>query len=223
MAKKPIESKHELVKFIKNLYTEEVQLNFDESFTVSPITGSNLLKLSFPKNSYYFLEGTIDMSECTTFYNWLVHSETPSSVTINNNELDDMRKEKLSDFENLTMTDTGYKVSVLNRDYVFEKVQKTDNSDYNFDFKFKTEIPNSLLDESVLTIYFKESTGEFAFSNFEGAEVLFDCAVKNIKVLFKKGGKYKIYTTTKDDNGFRTVMIEGKGQLCTLKQYFKVI
>ncbi len=77
----------EFIKFFKNLYADEIPLNFDEYFIITNIDGKTVLH--FPENKYCKITGTLDISSMPSFANWL--QQKNSSVKINTEELDELR------------------------------------------------------------------------------------------------------------------------------------
>jgi len=220
MAKKPIEEKHELVKFIKNLYTEEIQLNFAQYFEIYNKDG-NIFNLNFPKSQYYRMDGTIDLSACPNFVEWM-HKDSNGLVCVDNAELDDLRKLKMSEFIDIEKDNDKYQINLTNNKFTLLKFTN-DNKPFDLNqFTIQADIPESKLTESLITVYLTKDN-QIVFDYDQDYTVLLDSSIKNIKVIFKKDAKYSIYATEPDENGFRYVAVEGKGELVTLRQYFRVI
>lgn len=215
--KKEIEIQHEFIKFIQTLYKDEIQLNMMDSFDIS--NDGTDVSIFFPKNKYFKMVGTLNLDTAPKLKEWFL--KKPSSIHIDNNVLDEVRKRKMGDFVSVDTTDDTYSINftdgktfTLTRSNPFKLMD-------TFDFKYNVEIPAERLNKNVLTLYFKN--GKILFKNMQESEVLFDIAVKSIQNVFKKDATYKLYATDKNDEGFRFVMLEAKGNMCSLSQYFKVI
>jgi hypothetical protein len=168
-----------------------------------------------------------------SFCEWLKRKN--SSVKINSDELDILRKVKMSDFVSVDYSDDSkYIINIANSEndkFVIERLD-TVMTKPEFDFKYKFEIPNDIMDS--VTVVFYINNGVISLEPTDNAEVLLDAAInKNFQIVFKepseeklaKGAqkpKYIIHATDKI-NDFRVVMIECVGKHCTLKQYFRVI
>lgn len=214
MAKKKIDEKVELIKFIKSLYTDEIALNFEDYFSIVD-SGNETFYISFPNNKYCLLCGKIDMRDCTSFYNWLHDSN--SEVLVNNTTLDELRKRKLGDFQSLSVSDEKYSIELSDSFFELEKTPRTFNPP-KFHFINSIDIPANMFDGTTITVYENDSGLTFEPTQ----DVVFDSAIKNINIIFKKNASYKLYVTDNVE-GFRIVMLEGAGEKCTLNQYFKVI
>lgn len=219
----------EFIKFFKNLYADEIPLNFDEYFIITNIDGKTALH--FPENKYCKITGTLDISSMPSFANWL--QQKNSSVKIDTEELDELRKLKMADFISVDYSDPNkYVISTTNKDYIIERIDVV-NYDFNFDFKYQADIPNEAMDNTTIVFYINNS-GEISLTQDVGSSVLLDAAInKNFQIVFKepsaekvaKGAaqpKYTIFTTEKQ-NGFRIVMVQCSGSVCTMKQYFRTI
>ena len=221
----------EFVKFFKNLYADEIPLNFDDYFIISNNNGE--ITVHFPENKYYKIFGILDISEMPSFYEWLKRKN--SSVKIKSDDLDILRKIKMSDFVSVDYSDDSkYIINVTNSEIDSFVIERLDMIMVKpeFDFKYKFEVPNDVMDS--ITVVFYINNGVIGLEPTDNAEVLLDAAInKNFQIVFKepseeklaKGAqkpKYTIHTTEKI-NGFRVVMIECVGKHCTMKQYFRVI
>lgn len=220
MAKKEISNKHELVKFIKNLYTEEIQLNFDRYFDIW--YNDEKFILEFPTYNYYHMCGEIDLSSCQSLADWIKQSPYPARIM--NCDLDEMRKRKLGDFVDLVIDEDKYCIKFVN-DETFEirKVKDMEYKQPEYDFKYSAQIPNEFItDRSLLTVYLDNGIVEFDELN-DDAQILLETAIKNLKLIFKKDARYDVFVTEKDVDGFRIAAIKATGTICKLTQYFRVI
>ena len=228
---KQVKEQLEFVKFFKNLYSDEIPLNFDDYFIISNNNGR--ITVHFPENKYYKIFGILDISEIPTFYNWL--KLKISSVKIRSDELDVLRKIKMSDFESVDYSDESkYVIKVTNSEideFVIERLDMV-MLEPSFEFKYQYDIPNEAMDSTTIVFYI--NNGVISLEPSDNAEVLLDAAInKNFQIVFKepseeklsKGAfkpKYTIHATEKV-NGFRVIMLECVGKHCTMKQYFRVI
>lgn len=226
---KQVKDQLEFVKFFKNLYGDEIALNFDDYFMITNNEGR--ITIHFPDNKYYRIIGTLDISSMPSFANWLKIKN--SSVKIDTAELDELRKLKMADFISVDYSDKdNYVIKTTSKNYTFHRLDIMAVLPA-FEFKHCFEIPNEAMDNSTIVFYI-DDTGKISLEPSEKASVLLDAAInKNFQIIFKepseeklaKGAikpKYTIFTTEKE-NGFRVVMVQGSGSLCTLKQYFRVI
>ena len=228
---KQVKEQLEFVKYFKNLYSDEIPLNFDEYFILTNVDGK--VTVHFPENKYYKIFGILDISEMPSFCNWFKTKN--SSVKINADELDILRKIKMADFVSVDYSDPSkYVIKVTNSEideFVIERLDMI-MLDPNFEFKYHADIPNEEMDQTTIVFYI--NNGIISLEPTDNAEVLLDAAInKNLQLVFKepseekieKGAlrpKYTIHSTEKKD-GFRIVMIQCVGKHCTLKQYFRVI
>ena len=218
--KKEIEIQHEFIKFIKSLYSDEIQLNMMDSFDLS-YNGKDV-ELFFPKNKFFKMVGTLNIDEMPKFKEWFTQKE--SSLHFDNALLDDVRKKKMADFESVATTENKYTIKFtdgstyeLKRD---KPIMLTDTFD-GLTFKYKVEIPVEKFNKDVFVMYFKND--KILFKNMQDSEVLLDIAVKDFYNIFKKEAKYELSATDKNTDGFRYVKLTATGEKCSLTQYFKVI
>lgn len=218
--KKEIEIQHEFIKFIKSLYSDEIQLNMMDSFDLS-YNGKDV-ELFFPKNKFFKMVGTLNIDEMPKFKEWFTQKE--SSLHFDNALLDDVRKKKMADFESVATTENKYTIKFtdgstyeLKRD---KPIMLTDTFD-GLTFKYKVEIPVEKFNKDVFVMHFKND--KILFKNMQDSEVLLDIAVKDFYNIFKKEAKYELSATDKNTDGFRYVKLTATGEKCSLTQYFKVI
>lgn len=218
--KKEVEIQHEFIKFIKSLYSDEIQLNMMDSFDLS-YNGKDV-ELFFPKNKFFKMVGTLNIDEMPKFKEWFTQKE--SSLHFDNALLDDVRKKKMADFESVATTENKYTIKFtdgstyeLKRD---KPIMLTDTFD-GLTFKYKVEIPVEKFNKDVFVMYFKND--KILFKNMQDSEVLLDIAVKDFYNIFKKEAKYELSATDKNTDGFRYVKLTATGEKCSLTQYFKVI
>ena len=218
--KKEIEIQHEFIKFIKSLYSDEIQLNMMDSFDLS-YNGKDV-ELFFPKNKFFKMVGILNIDEMPKFKEWFTQKE--SSLHFDNALLDDVRKKKMADFESVATTENKYTIKFtdgstyeLKRD---KPIMLTDTFD-GLTFKYKVEIPVEKFNKDVFVMYFKND--KILFKNMQDSEVLLDIAVKDFYNIFKKEAKYELSATDKNTDGFRYVKLTATGEKCSLTQYFKVI
>jgi hypothetical protein len=218
--KKEIEIQHEFIKFIKSLYSDEIQLNMMDSFDLS-YNGKDV-ELFFPKNKFFKMVGTLNIDEMPKFKEWFTQKE--SSLHFDNALLDDVRKKKMADFESVATTENKYTIKFTDGSTYELKRNKpfmlTDTFD-GLTFKYKVEIPVEKFDKDVFVMYFKNE--KILFKNMQDSEVLLDIAVKDFYNIFKKEAKYELSATDKNTDGFRYVKLTATGEKCSLTQYFKVI
>jgi len=218
--KKEVEIQHEFIKFIKSLYSDEIQLNMMDSFDLS-YNGKDV-ELFFPKNKFFKMVGTLNIDEMPKFKEWFTQKE--SSLHFDNALLDDVRKKKMSDFESVATTENKYTIKFTDGSTYELKRNKpfmlTDTFD-GLTFKYKVEIPVEKFNKDVFVMYFKND--KILFKNMQDSEVLLDIAVKDFYNIFKKEAKYELSATDKNADGFRYVKLTATGEKCSLTQYFKVI
>ena len=218
--KKEVEIQHEFIKFIKSLYSDEIQLNMMDSFDLS-YNGKDV-ELFFPKNKFFKMVGTLNIDEMPKFKDWFTQKE--SSLHFDNALLDDVRKKKMSDFESVATTENKYTIKFTDGSTYELKRNKpfmlTDTFD-GLTFKYKVEIPVEKFNKDVFVMYFKND--KILFKNMQDSEVLLDIAVKDFYNIFKKEAKYELSATDKNADGFRYVKLTATGEKCSLTQYFKVI
>jgi len=218
--KKEVEIQHEFIKFIKSLYSDEIQLNMMDSFDLS-YNGKDV-ELFFPKNKFFKMVGTLNIDEMPKFKEWFTQKE--SSLHLDNALLEDVRKKKMSDFESVATTENKYTIKFTDGSTYELKRNKpfmlTDTFD-GLTFKYKVEIPVEKFNKDVFVMYFKND--KILFKNMQDSEVLLDIAVKDFYNIFKKEAKYELSATDKNADGFRYVKLTATGEKCSLTQYFKVI
>ena len=225
---KQVKEHLEFIKFFKNLYSDEISLNFDDYFIISNKDGA--ITVYFPENKYCKIIGELDISSMPSFKSWLLRKN--SSVKIKSDELDELRKLKMSDFISVDYeSDDSYYIYTNIKEYRIDRMELTGNTP-EFDFKYNFEIPNERMDQSTITFYIDKDV--ISLEPSEASEVLLDAAInKNFQIIFKEPSEEKIskgatrprYTihATDKENGFRIVMIQCSGSVCTMKQYFRVI
>lgn len=218
--KKEIEIQHEFIKYIKSLYSDEIQLNMMDAFDLS--YDGKEISLFFPKNKFFRMVGTLNIDEMPKFKEWFIKKQ--SSVHFDNALLDAVRKKKMGDFESVSTDDDTYTIKftdgttfTLTRSNPFVLTDTFDG----LEFKYSVEIPVERFNRDVLLLYFKND--KILFKNMQDSEVLFDIPVKDLYNIFKKEAKYTVYATDRNSDGFRYIKLTAAGDKCTLSQYFKVI
>lgn len=225
MTKKPIEEKHEFIKFIKDLYTNEIQLNFDDYFELYFDGNKNeempAVQLAFPNNDYYFLCGKLSLVDCPRLYNWISNGKA-CCVRINNKELDSLRKAKMSEFVSVETSDSDYIIHMTDFEFRFHKEYNAKLSIPKIEDEYVLEIPKDKITDSQLFVISIDNDN-LIFGTKDNCQILFEAANKNFEILFKKEATYSLQASPKDDNGFRIVAITASGEKCSLTQYFKTI
>ncbi len=215
----------DFVKYFKNLYSTNIQLNIGDWFMIyyDPHEGyDNDVRVYVPTDRNSKLQGTIDLSACPAFDEWM--RRKGGGVIFDNEVLDALRKKKMSELVGIDYAD-DYKFIVTvakedgdgTEDITFEKRGGIPRP-VECDFKYEIDIPAEALEKPLLVVGIKD--GKPTLDRVGIDERIFDSPVKNLDNVFKKDAKYVLKATERDAGGFRRIAFTGKGTQCELTQYF---
>ena len=232
--KKAIEEKLEFKKFIKDFYSDYIQLNFTDYFILK-YDGKDI-NIFFPNTNIYKIFGIINLDNAPNFKDWIISLN--SAVKIYNSDLDNFRKAKISDVLSLEKNDSEYSIKyLLNGEEKIFSIKKIDFDvpQLNISFNKYKNIPLSVLfNEDVLTVF--EDNDDINFGFEVNKNIIFEFVIKELQVIFKpaklnKNGElsrseaqYTFFISEADNSGMRYVKISGEiPNICKLEQIFKVI
>lgn len=216
----------EFIKYFKNFYTTNIQLNAGDWFAIyyDPNDGYEKdVRVYLPTDKDSKLMGTIDLSSCPSLDEWF--RRKGGSVIFDNGVLDDLRKRKLGDFVGVDYSDDSKIVVEVRAESgdgtdKIEFVKKGDiPKPIEYDFIYDIDIPAETLDNPLIVVGIKD--GKLTMNRDDMVERVFDSPVKNLANIFKKDATYRLKATEEDDDGYRKIAFIGKGSQCELTQYFK--
>lgn len=222
MAKKPVETKHEFIKFIKKLFTVDFGLSSKLSETFSMFALDDKIFITFPKKQFYFMNGLINLDLAPKFKEWLEQNKG-KKVTFITSNVDDLRKTKLGDFESVEYNES-FKIKTVEKEYDF-KLEELETDDYCQlnNVEYETVIKPEYLEKSILQVYLLNNNLIFDRPDTP-AKMILDTSVRNIKIVLKKEeNSYYLKIGEMDENNTRLVQITATGVYCTLNQFFRVI